>query len=93
MTTSRVACTFCSVCLVVLSRTRRAGENTKMGGLELNTLKKLNGDRFGVPSALIVLAKAIGRGAMAVCKMAWIFTGDSWAGSKLVMRLVCSKCT
>jgi hypothetical protein len=45
-----------------------AGEKTKIGGLELNTLKKLNGDKLGFPLASIVLAKAIGLGAMAVCK-------------------------
>src|ERR1700759_1929224 len=33
---------FSSVCLVVLSRTRREGEKTHIGGLTLNKLKKLN---------------------------------------------------
>jgi len=39
-----------------------------MGGLELKTLKKLKGDKFGFPLLLIVLAKAIGLGATAPCK-------------------------
>jgi hypothetical protein len=33
-----------------------------IGGFALNTLKKLYGDRFGFPSASIVLAKAMGLG-------------------------------
>jgi hypothetical protein len=56
------------VCLVVLFLTRLAGEKTSIGGLELNTLKKLNGDKLGFPLASTVLAKAIGRGATALCK-------------------------
>jgi hypothetical protein len=51
-----------------LSRTRRAGENTKIGGLALKILKKLNGDKLGFPFLSIVLANAIGLGAMALCK-------------------------
>jgi hypothetical protein len=54
------------VCLVVLSLTLRAGEKINIGGLELKTLKKLNGLKFTSPFLLIVLAKAIGLGAMAV---------------------------
>jgi hypothetical protein len=68
MTTSRVASQLIKVCFVVLSRMRRAGEKTSMGGLELKTLKKLKGDKLGFPFLLIVLAKAMGRGAMAPCK-------------------------
>jgi len=36
-----------------------------IGGLALKTLKKLYGDKFGFPSASIVLAKAMGLGATA----------------------------
>jgi hypothetical protein len=39
-----------------------------IGGFALNTLKKLKGDKLGCPSTLIVLAKAIGRGATALNK-------------------------
>jgi hypothetical protein len=53
---------------VVLFLTRRAGEKTKIGGLELNTLKKLNGDKLGFPFLSIVLAKAMGLGATALCR-------------------------
>jgi hypothetical protein len=51
------------VCFVELSRTLLAGEKIKIGGLVLNKLKKLNGERFGWPPLEIVLAKAIGLGA------------------------------
>jgi len=47
----------------VLSFTLRAGEKTIIGGLALNTLKKLKGAKFGFPSLSTVLAKAIGLGA------------------------------
>jgi hypothetical protein len=60
--------TFSKVCFVVFPLTLRAGENIITGGLALNTLKKLNGDKFGFPSASIVLAKAIGLGATALNK-------------------------
>jgi hypothetical protein len=53
---------------MVLSLTRRAGEKTKIGGLALKTLKKLKGDKFGLPFLSIVLAKAIGLGPIADCK-------------------------
>lgn len=36
-----------------------------IGGLEPKTLKKLYGDKFGLPSASIVLANAMGLGAIA----------------------------
>ena len=62
MTTSLFSLTFSKVCLVVLSLTRLAGEKIAMGGLALNTLKKLYGLKLGVPSSSMVLAKAIGRG-------------------------------
>jgi hypothetical protein len=39
-----------------------------MGGLELKTLKKLKGDKLGVPFSSKVLANAIGLGATALCK-------------------------
>jgi hypothetical protein len=54
--------------LVVLFLTRRAGEKTSIGGLELNTLKKLKGDKFGLPFISTVLAKAMGLGATVLCK-------------------------
>jgi hypothetical protein len=56
---------FSKVCLVVLSRTLRDGEKINMGGLLLNTLKKLKGDKLGFPSISNVLAKAIGLGPTA----------------------------
>jgi hypothetical protein len=39
-----------------------------MGGLDEKRLKKLKGERLGSPLWLIVLAKQMGRGAMAFCK-------------------------
>jgi hypothetical protein len=51
-----------------LSRTLLAGEKIRIGGLALNTLKKLKGDKFGIPSTPIVLAKAIGLGPTELCK-------------------------
>lgn len=42
-----------------------AGENTKIGGLALKTLKKLKGAKLGRPLSSIVDAKAIGRGPTA----------------------------
>jgi hypothetical protein len=54
--------------LIVLLRTLRDGEKTKMGGLALKILKKINGDKLGFPFVSTVLAKAIGRGATAPCK-------------------------
>ena len=56
------ASTFSRVCFLELSLTRLEGENIKIGGLLLNTLKKLNGDKLGHPSLSTVLAKAIGLG-------------------------------
>jgi hypothetical protein len=50
---------------MVLSRTRRLGENMSVGGLLPNTLKKLKGERFGCPASFTVLAKQMGRGAIA----------------------------
>jgi hypothetical protein len=41
-----------------------------VGGLLPNTLKKLKGDKLGLPFSSIVLAKHIGRGAMAPNKYA-----------------------
>jgi len=43
----------------------RAGEKIRIGGLALNTLKKLNGAKFKFPSLSMVLAKAIGLGPTA----------------------------
>ena len=45
-----------------------AGEKTRIGGLELNTLKNENGLRFGVPFSFMVLTNATGRGTMADVK-------------------------
>jgi hypothetical protein len=49
--------------MVVLFRMRRAGENTKMGGLLLKILKKLKGLKLGSPLRFTVEANAMGRGA------------------------------
>jgi hypothetical protein len=57
--------TLIKVCFTELFLTRRAGEKISIGGLELKTLKKLKGDKFGIPFLSIVLAKAIGRGPTA----------------------------
>ena len=81
MTTSFVVSTFSSVCFVVLSRTLRAGENINIGGFALNTLKKLKGDKLGLPSTSIVLAKAIGLGATALNKYPCNFPVVSSFGS------------
>jgi hypothetical protein len=53
------------VSLVVLLLPDLAGEKIIMGGFALNTLKKLNGAKFGLPSSSIVEAKAIGLGPTA----------------------------
>jgi hypothetical protein len=52
------------VCFIELSRTRRAGEKIRIGGLALKTLKKLNGETLALPFTSIVLAKAIGLGLL-----------------------------
>jgi hypothetical protein len=68
-----------NVCFVVLFRTLRAGENIKMGGLALNTLKKLKGDKLGLPRSSKVLAKAIGLGPIAPNKIPCnLAIGMSW---------------
>jgi hypothetical protein len=56
---------------MVLSRTLRAGENMSVVGFEPKTLKKLKGLKLGFPSLSMVLAKQIGRGAMAVSNALW----------------------
>ena len=76
-------CALIKVCLIVLLRTLRAGEKINIGGLLLNTLKKLNGDKFGFPFRSKVLAKAIGLGATALCKYPCNFTGEISFGSML----------
>src|ERR1044072_8052046 len=58
---------FSSVCLCVLSLPLLAAEKITIGGLYENKLKKLKGLRFAFPSLSIVLANAIGLGAMAYC--------------------------
>ncbi len=57
--------------MIVLSRTRRAGEKTSVGGLEPKALKKLKGERFGFPFLSMVLANAIGLGATAPSMYPW----------------------
>jgi hypothetical protein len=57
----------------------------RIGGFELNTLKKLNGDRLGIPFALNVLANAMGRGATALCKKPCNLAGERSFGSILNM--------
>jgi len=47
----------------VLSRPLRAGEKIAIGGLAEKTLKKLNGERLGVPFSSMVLTQAMGLGA------------------------------
>jgi len=56
---------------MVLSRTLLAGEKMNLVGFEPKILKKLNGLKLGLPAASMVLAKQIGRGAMAVNKALW----------------------
>lgn len=68
MTTSGTSNTFSNVSLGAPVRPLYAGENTAMGGLEENKLKKLKGERLGSPLLLMVLAKQMGRGAMAFCR-------------------------
>ena len=68
ITTSGTSSTLWRVCLVLLSRTLRAGEKIRMGGVEENMLKKLNGLRFTLPVLSMVLAKQTGLGAMAYCR-------------------------
>jgi hypothetical protein len=46
----------------------REGEKIAIGGLELKTLKKEKGARFGLPFSSIVLAKQIGLGPTALNK-------------------------
>src|SRR5258708_4085321 len=84
ITTSGTSSTLCQVCLVVLSRTRRDGEKMRMGGLVENKLKKLKGLRLTRPSASMVLAKQIGRGATEVCRKCCLSTGDSIARSTIM---------
>jgi hypothetical protein len=69
----------------VLSRTRLAGEKIKIGGFELNTLKKLKGDKLGFPYASNVLANAMGLGATALCKYPCNLAGAISFGSILNM--------
>src|SRR4051794_7844051 len=68
MTTSGTSCIFSKVCLVVLFLSLREGEKITIGGLIENRLKKLNGDKFTLPFASMLLTKAMGRGAMAYCR-------------------------
>jgi hypothetical protein len=70
MTTSGTSFTLLWECFKELSLPLRAGENIMIGGLELKTLKKLNGLKFTLPCLSIVLAKQIGLGATAVSRYA-----------------------
>src|ERR1700730_2113881 len=86
ITHSGTSSTFSSVCLMVLLRTRREGEKITMGGVEENRLKKLKGLRFTFPALSIVLAKQIGRGAMAYCRY-WCRVGVfSWFKSMIIIE-------
>jgi len=51
--------------LIVLSLTFLEGEKINVVGLLPNTLKKLKGDKLGLPNSSTVLAKQIGLGATA----------------------------
>ena len=62
MTTSGTCFTLLYVSFVVLVRPLLAGEKMAIGGLALNTLKKLNGAMLPTPFASTVLAKQMGRG-------------------------------
>ena len=77
---------FSKVCFVVLFLTRRAGEKIIIGGFALNTLKKLKGDKFGFPSASIVLANAIGLGATELNNKPCNFPIERSLGSKDVIN-------
>ena len=63
ITTSFTCFTFKKVCLGSPVLPLLFGAKIKTGGFALNTLKKLNGAKFGTPSLFMVLAKQIGRGA------------------------------
>src|SRR5690606_24980546 len=91
MTTCLVASAFNKVCFTVLFRTRLAGENINIGGFELNTLKKLNGDKFGMLFLSTVLANAIGRGPTAPWRYPCNLTGERSFGSMLIMLSICTK--
>src|SRR5688572_32668204 len=71
---------FSSVCLLVLSLTLREGEKISVAGLLPNTLKKLKGERLGLPSASMVLAKQIGLGATAPRRQACSSAVFIWPG-------------
>lgn len=88
MTTSAVLITFSKVCLVVLSLTRLAGEKISTGGLALNTLKKLKGDKLGFPDSSTVLANAIGRGPIAPNKYPCKLPIASSEGSKEIVASI-----
>lgn len=68
------------VSLSVPSVARCDGPNATTGGLELNALKKLNGDRFAFPRASTVPTRAIGRGATPERKILCNSRGDSSLG-------------
>ena len=66
-----------------------AGENTRIGGLALKTLKKLKGAKLALPCASSVEANAIGRGPMAPNK-SWCkrCTVSSFLISLLIIHLI-----
>jgi hypothetical protein len=78
---------FARVCFVVLPRTLLAGEKIRIGGLALKTLKKLYGERLGLPSLSMVLAKAIGLGPIEPSKIPCICGVLNAEGKKLFMFL------
>ena len=68
MTHSPVSITLAKVSFVVLSATLLLALKTTIGGFELKQLKKLNGARFTLPLASILLTNAMGRGATMASK-------------------------
>ena len=54
--------------MVYVDKPFKVKDRIKIGGFELKTLKKLKGDKLGFPFLSNVLANAIGRGAIALCK-------------------------
>src|SRR5580658_3350049 len=69
--------TFPCVFFVCSVLPERAGEKISVGGLEPNTLKKLNGARLILPALSMVLTKAMGRGATALNK----YSCNLWPGT------------
>ena len=68
MTHSGISSTLSWVFLVAPVLPLRAGEKISVGGLEPNTLKNENGERFTFPLLSMVETNAIGLGATALSK-------------------------